>query len=145
MIHPVDLSCCLLQSLLMVICIGRGGWNLRQWSILLACMAVIALVITGAPGTAAAASCDPCPPDCAMMMEAAAAPMVSTDHHKAPLTPDAPCKQGQACQASAGSAMLAVASVLAAPSVARATHNLLTARVTPSRPPDRDLRPPIQL
>jgi hypothetical protein len=59
---------------------------------------------------------------------------------------DNPCKQGLACQAvaTAVAAPFAtfVVNVLSANAV---DHSLADALAAPSRPPDRNLRPPIQL
>jgi len=108
-------------------------------------LAAIMLVIAGAPARAAATPCNPCPPDCAMMKQMAAS---GGEHHKAPAKGDKgdnPCKQGLECQ---------VAATMTAPSQHAATVALASADVdhqlgdplaAPSRPPDRSLRPPIQL
>jgi hypothetical protein len=112
---------------------------------LLALLAAIMLVIAGAPARASATPCDPCPPDCAMMQQMAA----SMDHHgKTPDPgglPDNRCKQGLACPASFAAPVLPqfpAAVVLTADIAEHAPFDPLAA---PSRPPDRSLRPPIQL
>jgi hypothetical protein len=112
---------------------------------LLAVLAAIMLLIGGTPLRAAPSACNPCPPDCPMMKHMAAS---SGEHHKAPDTGGKahnPCKQGLACQISA---------TMTAPSQ-MVTFVTLTANVVDhqsggllavaSHPPDRSLRPPIQL
>ena len=113
---------------------------------ILALLAAIMLVIGGAPAVAAAQPCDPCPPDCPMMQQMAAS---ADNHTQAPAKggqPDNPCKQGLACQT--------FATAVAAPSGSFVTfalsgdaieHRLADALAAPSRPPDRNLRPPILL
>lgn len=80
-----------------------------------------------------------------MMKQMAAS---ATDHGKAPAKGDKGdnrCKQGLACQASA--TMTAPAQHAATASLASAAvdHHLGDPLAAPSRPPDRSLRPPIQL
>ena len=108
-------------------------------------LAAVMLVVAGAPSIAAAMACDPCPSDCAMMKAA----MVQADHHgKAPQQqerPKSPCKASIACPTAVVAPLLTetVAPVWFAP---QATEQLaLIQAAAPSRPPDRTLRPPIQL
>lgn len=57
-----------------------------------------------------------------------------------------PCKQGFACQASAQAvAQPSVAGVAVVLSTEDVDHHLAAALAAPSHPPDRSLRPPIQL
>jgi hypothetical protein len=113
---------------------------------LLALLAAIMLVIGSAPAVAAPQPCNPCPPDCPMMQQMAA----SAGHH-AP-TPgkgsqsDNPCKQGVACTAFAA-AVAAPSQTLVAFALGgdAVEHRLADALAAASRPPDRNLRPPIQL
>jgi len=112
---------------------------------LLALLAAIMLVIAGAPSRAAATPCDPCPPDCATMQRMAVS---GADQGKAPDgggKADNPCKQGIVCQVSA--TMTAPAQSVATITLTSATvdHQLGDPLAAPSRPPDRSLRPPIQL
>jgi hypothetical protein len=116
---------------------------LPRIQVIAALFAAIMLVIAGAPVRAAAAPCNPCPPDCPMMQQAAAA-----DHHdQAPAKggADNPCKQGLPCQAVAAApapSQSAEIRILAdAADVGRPARDLPAA----SHPPDRSLRPPIQL
>jgi hypothetical protein len=114
-------------------------------SVFVAFLAAIMLVIAGAPSRAATTPCDPCPPDCAMMKQMAAS---SGEHDKAPAKGDKgdnPCKHGLACQVSA--TMTAPAQCAATVTLASAAvdHHLGDPLAAPSRPPDRSLRPPIQL
>ncbi|HET6972288.1 MAG TPA: hypothetical protein VFH92_14260 [Phenylobacterium sp.] len=114
---------------------------------LLAILAVLALPLVATAAPARASSCDPCPPDCPMMAQAsstaggahAGAPADAPHSKHAPCTPDAICL-------SAGAAL--------APSLVEAPAQFLaqTIRLSPlaqlpaaSHPPDRSLRPPIQL
>jgi len=111
----------------------------------LALLAAIMLVIGGVPSRAAASPCDPCPPDCAMMKQM---PTSSGQHNNAPDTggnADNPCKQGLACQVSAATAAPSemVASVTLSAGVV--DHRPGEPLAAASHPPDRSLRPPIQL
>jgi len=116
---------------------------LRLWLNLVALLAVLALAMGGGPVVAKELLCDPCPPDCPMMMGAAGEP-----GHEQPSDNDngkAACERMMLCQAP----------VFAIPpftrlSPVRVSHERI-ARVwnntpeAPSRPPDRTLRPPISL
>lgn len=100
------------------------------------------LVIAGAPSRAVAAPCDPCPPDCAMMRQAA------TDHGKASDKggqADSPCKPSLACQVSATMTAPTTGVVAVTLAAGAVDHRLGEPLATPSHPPDRSLRPPIQL
>jgi hypothetical protein len=106
-------------------------------------LAAITLMVGGAPASAAANPCNPCPPDCAMMAKAAA------DHHdQAPGKSgkaETPCKSTAACQSAFAVPLLpqtAVETVLLAEIT---EHDLVGALAAPSRPPDPTLRPPILL
>jgi hypothetical protein len=113
---------------------------------LAALLAAIMLVIGGGPARAASEGCDPCPPDCPMMAQMATA---TADHHGAPAKGDKaddPCKPGPLCQTTA--AAIAAPALSGAPvylaTVGDALRPLRQLPAT-SRPPDRSLRPPIQL
>lgn len=117
--------------------------SLPRIHLIAALFAAVMLVIVGAPVRAAATPCNPCPPDCAMMKQTAAA-----DHHgQAPAKggADNPCKQGLLCQAAAATpapSQSAEVRILAgAADVGSPARELPAA----SHPPDRSLRPPIQL
>jgi hypothetical protein len=116
----------------------------------LAFLATIMLVIAGGSSVATAASCDPCPPDCSMMAPAQASAAAMDDHGKAPAQGQTPqksaCLQTGLCQASSVAPLMVTATVavLYLPQGA-ARHDIVSDRATPSRPPDRDLRPPILL
>ncbi|MBI1196235.1 MAG: hypothetical protein GC203_00055 [Phenylobacterium sp.] len=123
---------------------------MRNWSALLAFVATIMLVIAGGPSVATAAACDPCPPDCPMMAPAQTSATAMDDHAKAPAKGEAPqkssCVQAGLCQATTVAPPLAAATVavLHLPQGA-ARHDIVSDRTAPSRPPDRELRPPIFL
>jgi hypothetical protein len=116
----------------------------------LAFLATIMLVIAGGPSVATAASCDPCPPDCSMMAPAQASATAMDDHGKAPAQGETPqkssCLQTGLCQAASVAPPMATATV-AVLNLAQGTarHDIVSDRTAPSRPPDRDLRPPILL
>ena len=112
---------------------------------MLALLATIMLVIGGAPAVAELQPCDPCPPDCPMMEMAAA---TVPDHQEAPDSggmADAPCKQALACQPgfTATAPSQAVGELVRTAEVA--DHRFTNVLPAYSRPPDRNLRPPIQL
>lgn len=114
---------------------------------LLALLAAIMLVIGGAPAVAAAQPCDPCPPDCPMMQQMTAA--MADSHDQAPAKSgkaENPCKQGLVCQAATAAVAAPSATLVAFALSANAVdHSLADALDAPSRPPDRNLRPPIKL
>lgn len=109
---------------------------------ILALVAAIMLVIGSAPVVAAEQPCDPCPPDCPMMQVSLAG-----DHQKAPDGGKAnpSCKQDVLCQA--GVTVSAEPSQMEFVPISAETvdHRLANALPARSRPPDRSLRPPIQL
>ena len=112
---------------------------------IVALLAAIMLVIAGAPTRAAATSCDPCPPDCPMIKQMAAA---AGDHHRVPDTgrkADNPCKQGLACQVAATIAAPLQGSATVSLTSAAADHRIGDPLAAASWPPDRTLRPPIRL
>jgi hypothetical protein len=116
-------------------------------SVFAAFLAAIMLVIVGAPARAAVSPCDPCPPDCPMMQQMAAA---TPDHHGQAHDKggqaENPCKQGLACQGSAAPVVAPSGALAAVVLTTEAVdHRLAVALAAPSRPPDRSLRPPIQL
>jgi hypothetical protein len=118
---------------------------LRRVTQFLAMVAAIMLMIGGVPSVAAANACNPCPPDCEMMK----ADMAKADHHgKAPVSQD---QTQKSCQASLACASPAIAplpvqvEVAALAWASSAERPPLTQLAAPSRPPDRDLRPPIQI
>jgi hypothetical protein len=106
------------------------------------------LVVVGAPAVAAA-SCDPCPPDCEMMLQATASPATSADGHQSPGHPpdgkQTPCKQMVICQASVAAPIPQVAVAFARLSQDEARRPWRNAVAAPSHPPDQVLRPPIRL
>jgi len=112
---------------------------------LLALLAAIMLVIGGAPAVAASQPCDPCPPDCPMMQQMAEQ---MAHHGKAPDQggkANSPCKPDVACQVSAS--MTAPLQTTVAITLTTAALDLRPSDplAAPSHPPDRSLRPPIQL
>lgn len=123
---------------------------MRNWSALLAFVATIMLVVAGGPAVATTAACDPCPPDCPMMAPATPSTAAMDDHGKAPAqgeTPNkSPCLQTGLCQAASVAPPMAAATVavLYLPRGA-AQHDIVSDRAAPSRPPDRELRPPVFL
>jgi hypothetical protein len=121
--------------------------SMPRLSQILALLAAIMIVIGGAPAMAKTQPCNPCPPDCQMMQQTSA---TSADNHAQ--TPgkgdqgDNPCKQSLACQAPAAAATAPSATVMViAFSGDAVDHALADVLAAPSRPPDRNLRPPIQL
>lgn len=116
---------------------------------LVALLAAIMLVIAGVPARAAASPCDPCPPDCPMMQQAAKS-MTSMDHPGGAPSKGgksgSPCDQGMACQSAAASVAPPSGAIVTASLTVRDTaHESLDVLAMRSRPPDRSLRPPIQL
>lgn len=105
-------------------------------------MAAIMLVIGGTPVRASTGPCDPCPPDCPMMAQASA--------DQAPKAPEgepaeSPCKAMVACVTAM--ALPTPPQTLAVAWLTPKNAGLRPAneRRAPSRPPDRELRPPILL
>lgn len=124
---------------------SAGGHALPRLPTFVAFLAAIMLVIAGAPSRAAADPCNPCPPDCPMMKQMAAA---ADSHGKAPDkggNPDNPCKQSAVCQASVTAPTASATVTFAMLTSALVDHGAGEELATPSRPPDRSLRPPIQL
>lgn len=140
---------------------GNPPWTsrprLRYWKTmsvkllvrLLAIMAILAFPFAATAAPSSGAVCDPCPLDCPMMAKASNA-TGPTARPSAPAHDDRsglPCKPDAAC--------LATVSAIGLPGSAPATMPVITAepfrfaRVeqlpAASRPPDRSLRPPIQL
>lgn len=114
---------------------------------ILALFAAIMLVIGGAPGVAETHPCNPCPPDCVMMHKMSAA---SADSHAPALgkgdQSENPCKPSVACQVSAAAVTAPSATVIEISLRADAVdHTVADVLAAPSRPPDRNLRPPIHL
>ena len=106
------------------------------------------LMIGGASARAEAGPCDPCPPDCPMMAQAAQSAAATGHHAQAPQkrgTAENPCKQALACQASFAAPVLSDGLVTVAIATGAADHVGLNPLTACSRPPDRTLRPPIQL
>lgn len=120
-----------------------GGPSLTRASFLVALLAVIMLVIGGAPARASAGQCNPCPPDCPMMKAQAAA----DQHQKAPSgnPAETPCKAMVVCPTAIAMPVLPEALALTALSPRAVRQRLVNERLAPSRPPDRELRPPISL
>jgi hypothetical protein len=123
--------------------------RLRNWSVLLAFVAAIMLVIAGGPSVAAAATCDSCPPECPMMAPAPASAAAAGDHVKAPAqgekSPPSSCLQTGLCQVSPVAPPAAVTAVVVHLPLSVAEHDIVSDRAAPSRPPDPHLRPPIRL
>lgn len=110
----------------------------------LAFLAAIMLVIGNAPAVAAAQPCEPCPPDCPMMKQLSASK--AGDGQKMPHKDENPCKQGALCKA--GLSARPAPSEAGAPlsfSFNDVVHLPAGPLLPDSRPPDRSLRPPIQL
>jgi hypothetical protein len=113
-------------------------------SALVAMFAAIMLVIGGAPTFAMAAPCNPCPPDCAMMKEAAA--KAAAQHGKDGQQqgqPDNPCKATLVCATSVAAPILTEQIAFPARVGQGLQLQILSDRSASSRPPDRELRPPI--
>jgi hypothetical protein len=117
---------------------------MQRVRIFIGLLAAVILMIGAAPASASRDACNPCPSDCPMTGQMAKA---TADHH-AP-TPgktggaEAPCKSGVACQAAFAVPLVpeTAAEIVLATETAR--HDLIVALAAPSRPPDRNLRPPI--
>lgn len=108
-------------------------------SIFIALLAAIMLVIGGTP---ALASCDPCPPDCPMMKAMASGDM------KAPAHPEKSaksCSMAALCQTVAAAPALPDEAVVVWFAPQALHHPLANTVFALSRPPDKALRPPIQL
>ena len=115
---------------------------LPRLSVLAALVAAIMLVIGGTPVRASTGPCDPCPPDCPMMAQASA-----DQSHKAPKGDPAenPCQAMVACPAAIALPTVPHALPIAWLTPKDAGLRPAEEQRAPSRPPDRDLRPPIQL
>ncbi len=119
---------------------------MQRVRVLLGLLAAIILMIGGAPASASANPCNPCPADCPMMAQMA----MAADHHdqaagKSGKAESPPCKSTAVCQSAFAVPLLphvAVETVLLAETT---EHDLVGPLATPSRPPDPALRPPIQL
>ncbi|MBA4793421.1 MAG: hypothetical protein H2041_07140 [Phenylobacterium sp.] len=112
---------------------------LRHWPTLLAFVAAMLLAYAGGPTLAKTAACDPCPPDCPMMADAAHKPSSDPAGQKE----KAPCERSVLCPAA-----VVVGPAPMAPVEVQQSATLIAVRWTdsppaPSRPPDRSLRPPI--
>lgn len=116
---------------------------------ILALLAAITMVIAGRPTLAAPALCNPCPPDCAMMAQAATTTAPADHSGKSPDHGGKaanPCNQGDICQAPVAAMVMADATQsMAMLSSDDAGLRPPTQVRAPSRPPDRSLRPPISL
>ena len=120
-----------------------GGSALARASFFAALLAVIMLVIGGAPAFASSEPCNPCPPDCPMMMSQA-----GMDHHdNAPKQnpAESPCKAMVVCQVAMAMPVLPGETTFATLTSKSVRQPLVNERFAMSRPPDRDLRPPISL
>ena len=126
---------------------GQGAGALHRWSVILAFVATIMLVIAGGPTLAVAAICDPCPPDCPMMLPDTAMALAPEQPDEAPADDrdESPCQQTVLCPATTVVAALTTAAPLPAPLFTSNRHGWLRELPAISRPPDRSLRPPIQL
>jgi hypothetical protein len=120
--------------------------ELLRPSTFVAFLAAVMLMIGGASAQAATGPCNPCPPDCPMMMQMARA---AADHHGRPPGKaggaENPCKQALACQASFAGPVLSDELVMVAAAGGAADHVGFDPLAARSHPPDRTLRPPIQL
>ena len=119
---------------------------MQRVRVLLGLLVAITLMVGGAPANASPNLCNPCPPDCPMMAQMAKA---AADHHdQAPGKSgkaETPCKSTAVCQTAFAMPLLpqtVVETVMLAEATA---HDLVGALAARSRPPDRTLRPPIQL
>lgn len=117
---------------------------IRFLTLLLVWTAALALPLVAAPGAHAVATATPCPMEAAGVSAADHAGMDCCDHGQGSSDQTAPCKPGMACFATA--VALPAASIDIA-IVAFDATDLFQAptRALASRPPDRDIRPPIAL
>jgi hypothetical protein len=121
---------------------------LFRTSTLIAFLAAIMLVIGGAPARASTNPCNPCPPDCPMMAQMAKAAAVADHHTEMPGKSgkaENPCKSGLACQAAFAVPLLLQTAAETIQATEAADHSRLGQLAAASRPPDRNLRPPILL
>ena len=126
-----------------------------RFRVLLGLLAAIALVIGGAPVSASANPCVPCPANCPTMAQAAqtaqTAPgaKAASDHQvQAPAKggeAGSPCKSSLACQSVVVAALVPQAAAEIAWLAEAADHDRVGQLAAPSRSPDPGLRPPIQL
>jgi hypothetical protein len=110
-------------------------------------LATVMFVIGGAP-TRAAEPCNPCPPSCPMMAQAHGASSAGHGAMHAPAKgkTENPCKQGLLCQSAAPTGALpADEAGFRLFAVADAGLKPLKQLPASSRPPDRTVRPPIDL
>ena len=124
-------------------CSGPKELPLRRLSALVAMVAAIMFVIGGTPVIAEAAPCNPCPPDCAMMKEMAA--KAAAEQSKATHQqdqPDNPCKPTLACAAPAVAPLIGQQFAWPVQVAQEARQEIVSDQAAPSRPPDRQLRPP---
>jgi hypothetical protein len=111
-------------------------------------LAAVMFMVGGPPAARAAEPCTPCPADCPMMTQAHTASGADHGAMHAPAKgkTENPCKQGLLCQSAATSAALpAGAAGVLLFAVADAALKPLEQLPAASRPPDRALRPPIDL
>ncbi len=109
-------------------------------------LAAIILMVSGAPVSASANACNPCPPDCPMMAQMAKA--AAGHHDQAPGRSgkvENPCKSIAVCQSAFAVPLLPQAAVETVLLAEITEHDLPGALAAPSRPPDPTLRPPIRL
>lgn len=124
---------------------GRRAQIFRT-STLAAFFAAIMLVFAGAGASARAApaGCDPCPPDCAMMAQADGSAAAMDRHDPANPSGDF-CDPGLACPGAGATFPPSEAPAVVILARGAADHDRLDPLAAPSRPPERNLRPPIQL
>lgn len=103
-------------------------------------IAAAIMLMIGARSGFAAPQCQPCPADCSMTMAAAPATHGAQPHHQ---DPGNPCKMGLACHSLVTPPQVVASPAIAPIALAAVTHAALAASAPTSRPPDRDLRPPI--
>lgn len=116
-----------------------------RMSTLVAFFAAIMLVIGGALAPAQAAdlaACDPCPADCPMM---AGADHAGADRPSAPSPDASACDQDLACPGAGVASLCNATADFTVLALGAADLDRLEPLAAASRPPDRNLRPPIQL
>ena len=119
---------------------------MQRVRVFLGLLAAVILMVGGAPASASAKPCNPCPPDCPMMAQMGKA---AADHHdQGPGKSgkvENPCKSSAICQSAFAVPLLPQTAVETVRFAETTRHDLVGPIQVPSRPPDPRLRPPISL
>jgi len=117
---------------------------LRHWPTLLAFVAAMLLAFAGGPTLARTAACAPCPPDCPMMKGASPDAGRTSSPDPGGQKEKAPCERSVLCPAAVVVAPAPMEPVEVPQSAMLLAVRWTDSPPTPSRPPDRSLRPPIR-